>query len=471
MIALVSLANSDPPSTITVSPCRRGTGMSAGWILRRSRVRNSTWFVLLSLSLGGCAVHGQETTRAFVGARIIPIAGPEIERGVLVVDGAKIVAVGAVDSVSIPSGAERIDVSGKVLMPGLVDTHSHIGGIGAADSSGPIQPDAREYDAINVRDSGFRRAVAGGLTTLNIMPGSGHLLSGQTVYVKLRGGNTIEDIMIRLPDGGIAGGIKMANGTNSKREKPFPEARAKSAALVRERYIKAQEYRDKLAKATDPEKAPPRDIGLEALVEVLEGKRIVHHHTHRHDDIITVLRLSKEFGFRVVLHHVSEAWKVADEIARAGAPCSVIQVDSPGGKLEAAELSFETGGVLERAGVKVAYHTDDWINDSRFFFREAALGVRAGMSREGALKSLTIHGAEMLDLGHRIGSLEPGKDADFIILSGDPLSLYTHVLQTWVEGRKVFDRDDPKDRLYAVGGYGAGREQQPYFCCFDREDQ
>jgi len=435
-------------------------------------VRNSTFLVLVSLAMGGGVARAQETPRAFVGARILPIVGSEIERGTLIVDKGKIVAVGPMDSVPIPAGAERIDVSGKTLMPGLVDTHSHIGGIGAADASSPIQPDAREFDAINVRDSGFRRAVAGGLTTLNIMPGSGHLLSGQTVYVKLRGGNTIEDIVIRDSQGEIAGGIKMANGTNSMRDKPFPETRAKSAALVREKYIKAQEYRDKIAKAAgDAEKMPARDIGLEALVEVLEGRRIVHHHTHRHDDIITVLRLSKEFGFRVVLHHVSEAWKVADEIAKAGVPCSVIQVDCPGGKLEASELMFETGGVLERAGAKVAYHTDDWINDSRFFFREAALGVRAGMTRTGALKSLTINGAEMLDLGDRVGSLEPGKDADFVVLSGDPFSVYTHVLQTWVEGKKVFDRDDPKDRLYAVGGYGAGREQQPYFCCFDREDQ
>ncbi|MCH7995780.1 MAG: amidohydrolase family protein, partial [Planctomycetes bacterium] len=123
--------------------------------------------------------------------------------------------------------------------------------------------------------------------------------------------------------------------------------------------------------------------------------------------------------------------------------------------------------VLGKAGVKVAFHTDDWITDSRLFFRSAALAVRAGMSREGALRALTLSGAEMLDLQDRIGSLEPGKDADFIILSGDPLSVYTKVLETWVEGVKVFDRTDPKDYLHAVGGYGAGNDQEPYFCCFD----
>ncbi len=421
---------------------------------------------IMAVILPVVAASGQENPIAFVGAKIIPIVGEPIDRGVLVVSGGKITAVGTAAAEAALDGAERVDVSGKVIMPGLVCTHSHLGGIGGADSSAPIQPDVRIFDSLNVRDAGFRRAVAGGLTTLNIMPGSGHLLSGQTVYVKLRPAATMDDMFIRNESGWIMGGLKMANGTNSMRDKPFPGTRGKSAALVRERYIKAQEYRDKIAKAgDDAKKMPDRDIGLESLIEVLEGKRIVHHHTHRHDDIITVLRLAKEFDFRVVLHHVSEGWRVADEIAAANAPCSVILVDSPGGKLEAEHLVFETGGVLERAGVKVAFHTDDWITDSRIFFRMAALGVRAGMSREGALKALTLAGAEMLDLGDRTGSLEPGKDADFIVLSGDPLSVYTKIEQTWVEGVKVFDRSIPADYLSAVGGYGAGEEQEPYMCC------
>ena len=176
--------------------------------------------------------------------------------------------------------------------------------------------------------------------------------------------------------------------------------------------------------------------------------------------------MAEEFGFRVVLHHVSEAWKVADQIAAADAPCSIILVDSPGGKLEAIDVIYETGGILERAGVNVAFHTDDWITDSRLFLRMGALGVRGGMSREGALRALTLSGAEMMDLGTRIGSLEPGKDADFAVLDGDPFSVYTKVLETWVEGVKRFDRSDPQDRLYAEGGYGAGHDQDPYFCCF-----
>ncbi len=415
----------------------------------------------LLATLGGLA-RAQEKPLAFAGARVIPIAGPEIPKGVVVLYRGKIAAVGAEGAVSIPTGAVRRDLSGRVLMPGLVDTHSHIGSVDGADASAPIQPDVRALDSINVRDARLRKAQAGGITTVNVLPGSGHLLSGQTVYLKLRNGRTVDDLL--LPDSrtGLLGGMKMANGTNSRRRAPFPGTRAKSVALVREQFVKAQEYRQKIKDAAgDPKKMPSRDLGLEALVEVLEGKRVVHHHTHRHDDVVTVLRLTREFGFRVVLHHVTEASKVAEEIAAAGVPCSIIYVDSPGGKLETKDADFRNGAVLEKAGVLVALHTDDPVTDSRLFLRSAGLAVRGGMSREKALYALTLAGASMLDLKDRLGSLEEGKDADLIVLSGDPLSYRTQVLETWVEGVRVFDRADPKDRRYAVGGHGASHDQPP----------
>jgi imidazolonepropionase-like amidohydrolase len=421
------------------------------------------------------AARAQERPVAFTGATLVTVSGPVVADGVLVVHRGKIVAAGPRASVSVPRDAQVIDVRGKTIMPGLVDTHSHVGGGSGADGSAPIQPDVRILDAINARDSGIKRARAGGITTVNVMPGSGHLLSGQTLYLKLRDGRVIDDLLIRDARGEIAGGIKMANGTNSLRPGstgPFPGTRAKSAALVREQFTRAQEYREKVRRAgTDKSKLPPRDLALEALVEALEGRRVVHFHTHRHDDILTALRLSKEFGFRVVLQHVSEAWKVADEIARAKAPASVILIDAPGGKLETMDVSMTNGAALEKAGALVGFHTDDYITDSRFFLRSAGMAVRHGMSRESALRAMTLAGAEMLDLKDRVGSLEAGKDADFILLSGDPLSVYTKVLETWVEGVKVFDRARPEDRLYAVGGYGAGRDQQVHYDCFEDEEE
>lgn len=418
-----------------------------------------TFFVLI---LCVCSISGQEKATAFINARIIPIVGQPIEQGVLLVQNGKITAVGDARSVRLASDIQIVDLKGKVIMPGLVDSHSHIGEPAGADGSSPIQPDVRILDSVNPRSSSIQRAQSGGITTVNVMPGSGHLDSGQTLYLKLRDDAVkIEDLLIYDESGKYMGGIKFANGTNSIRPGGgnFPGTRGKSAALVREQFVKALDYRDKIRKAgNDVSKLPPRDLMMEALVEVLDRRRVVHFHTHRADDIMTVLRLQKEFGFRLVLHHVSEAWKIADEIAKANIPCSVILIDSPGGKLETMDIKFETPAILDKANVLFGFHTDDFITDSRFFLREAAIGVRGGLSPEKALYALTMANAKILDLDKRVGSLEAGKDADFIVLSGDPLSVYTHVLQTWIEGKKVFDRSDPKDYLIAVGGDGAGRD-------------
>lgn len=434
---------------------------------------NRTTFVLAALlAIATTVATAQDRPTAFTNARIITISGATIERGTVVIHNGKIVSVGDAATARIPNGALTIDATGKTIMPGLVDTHSHVGGAAGADGTSPIQPDIRILDSINARSASLQRAQAGGITTVNVMPGSGHLDSGQTLYLKLRDGAVkIDDLLIYDSSGKYLGGIKFANGTNPIRAGggAFPGTRAKSAALVREQFIKAQEYRDKIAKAAgDATKLPPRDLAMEALVEVLERRRVVHFHTHRHDDIMTALRLAKEFNFRIVLQHVSEAWKVADEIAKAKAPSSIILIDSPGGKLETVDIDFRNGVALERAGALVGFHTDDSITDSRWFLRSAGLAVRAGMSREKALYGMTMAGAIMLDLDKRVGSLDAGKDADLIILSGDPLSVYTHILETWVEGKKVFDRSDPKDHLIAVGGKGADDDGGSHdIHCFD----
>jgi imidazolonepropionase-like amidohydrolase len=401
-------------------------------------------------------LQAQDRPHAFTGAEIIPIVGEPIQNGILIIQNGEITAVGSAGSVTIPGNAVRHDVSGKVIMPGLVDTHSHIGEGDGGDRSSSMHPDVRILDTIDPRSKTFNKAMAGGITTANIMPGSGLLISGQTVYVKTRPANTIEEMVIVVDEEtGIFGGLKMANGTNPLRANGTPGTRAKSAALVRAHYLRAQDYQRKINEANgDPEKMPARDLEMETLVEVLEGKRIVHNHTHRHDDILTAIRLSEEFGYRMVLQHVSEAWKVPEEIAAANIlGSSIIGLDSPGGKMEAINLLNINGRELEKAGAPVAFHTDDPIVDSRFFIRMAAMGVQEGMSRTKALEALTIAGARMMDLEDRVGSLEPGKDADFLILSGDPFSVYTHIEQTWIDGDKAWDRSNPEDRKYAVGGY------------------
>lgn len=431
------------------------------------RLKLLLW-VFAALSVNGFA---QEKPIAFINARIIPIVGAPIEQGIMIVQNGKITAIGDARTVRLTADLQKIDLSGKVIIPGLVDTHSHIGEGSGADGSSPIQPDVRLLDGLNPRSASIQRAQAGGITTVNVMPGSGHLNSGQTLYLKLRDGAVkVDDLLIFDAAGQYAGGIKFANGTNPIRAGggSFPGTRAKSAALVREQFIKAREYKQKIVRAAgDASKLPPRDLAMEALVEVLDGKRVVHFHTHRHDDILTVLRLKNEFGFKVVLQHVSEAWKVADEIAKARVPSSIIMIDSPGGKLETVDVSMTNGAALEKSGGLVGFHTDDGITDSRWFLRSAGMAVRFGMTREKAMYGMTMANAIMLDLDKRVGSLETGKDADFVVLNGDPLSVYTNVLETWVEGVKVFDRSNPADYLVAVGGFGAGNDRHAHIDCYD----
>ena len=405
-----------------------------------------TGVAVAAIALAGSAAAAQDRAIAFTGARILTMSGETIENGTMVIKGGTIVAVGS--DVAIPADAETRAMDGRVIMPGIVDTHSHIGQVAGADGSGPIQPEVRAMDSIDPLAPSIAKARAGGVTTANIMPGSGHLMSGQTFYMKLRQGRTIEDVAFQMKDGAALGGMKMANGTNPMGGSGFPGTRAKSASLVREAFVDAKTYCDGDRKT--------RDLAKDALCEVLSGDRLVHFHTHRADDIMTVLRLKREFGFDVLIQHGTETWKVAEELAKAGIPVSNITLDSPGGKLETVDLKMDNAAILERAGVLVSIHTDDPIVDSRMMLREAALAVRGGMSREGALRALTINGAKQMRLDARVGSLEVGKDADFMVLDGDPLSTYTHVLETWVEGDRLFDRSRPEDLLMATGGYGAG---------------
>lgn len=425
----------------------------------RKRPASFLFAVALPALLAGVPVAAQDGPHVFRGARLLPISGEPIDDGVLVVQDGRITEVGG-PGTRAPRGAVEHDVSGKVLMPGLVDTHSHVGSVSGGDRSSPLHPDVRNLDSIDVASDSIWRARSGGITTVNIMSGSGHLMSGQTAYVKLRdGARTIEDwLYCDDPLNGICGGLKMANGTNSIGSPPFPGTRAKSAALVRNLYHEAVEYRDKMAAEADEDdesggEPARRDLRMEALVEVLDGGRIVQHHTHRHNDIATVLRLQEEFGFRVVVQHGTESWKVAEELAAADVPVSITWIDTPGGKEETMGWNMEMGAILEQAGVDVSFNTDDSVTDSRLLFRAAAIAVRYGMSREKAIEGLTLAPARALGLEDRIGSLEAGKDADFVILSGDPLSVYTKVEQTWVEGTMIYDRANPDHRKYAVGGY------------------
>lgn len=405
---------------------------------------------------------------ALVGATLHPVSGPPIVGGTLLIDEGKIRAIGAADAVMLPPDAERVDLGGKVIVPGFVDTHSHVGGGGLNDHLAPVQPGLAAVDAFDPTHVSVARSRAGGITTINLMPGSGKLVGGQTAYLKLRDAPTVDQMLLcqeeeaigvdpqAPPRRQLCGGVKMANGTNPQGDGSDPRTRMGASMLQRQAFAEGAQYLQAWRAATEGKSrrrpAPPEpDADAAVMAQILAGQRTVHFHTHRADDIITVLRLREQFDFEVVLHHVSEAAKVVEPLAEAGVPCSLIVVDSPGGKEEALELVAENAAVLERAGVPVALHTDDPITDGRLFTRMAGLAVRAGMSEAGALRALTLSGAEMLGLEDRIGSLEVDKDADFVVLSGPPLSVWSKVEQTWVEGERVFDRAKPADRAHALG--------------------
>ena len=386
----------------------------------------------------------------------------------LVVKGGKIVGVyKAGDKSAEVVNAKKftvIDGTGLVVIPGLVDTHSHIGlypkpsvpaHADGNEMSGPVQPGVRAIDAIWPDDPGIRMAQAGGVTTANIMPGSGNVIGGQTLYVKLRG-TSADEMRVTGKSGEveILGGLKMANGENpkgygrTKQQAPF--TRMKIAQLQREQFVKAKEYQAK--RKADPAKTP-RDLGLDPLVEVLEKKRTVHFHCHRADDLLTAIRISEEFGFELVLQHATEGYRIAPLLAEKKIAVSLTLVDSPGGKAETMGLLDENAAELTKVGVRVTVNTDDYITESRFYLRTVAHAVRGGLTPAEALRCVTSNAAKVLHLDHRLGTLEAGKDADFVILSGEPTSVYTQVVATYIDGKPVFDRTKPSDRAYQVGGF------------------
>ena len=427
--------------------------------MKTSSLSGRAWIGVITAACVGFSAYAEPI--AFTNAKVYPVDGAPIERGTLLVEAGKVVDVGA--SVEVPAGATVHDLAGAVIVPGFVDTHSHIGGPAGGDRSSTTSPETRSLDAVDVHADSFWRARAGGITTVNVMPGSGHLMSGQTTFLKLRADpRRIEDwLFCDDPITEICGSMKMANGTNSIGAKPRPGTRAKSASVVRALFVAAEEYAQKHARATettDDDKPPPaRDLALEGVVQVLAGERSVQFHSHRHNDILTALRIADEFGFEPVIQHGSDAWKIAEELAAAGVHVSLTLVDSPGGKEEVLDASLNSAAVLEAAGVDVSLNTDDPVLDSRRLLRYAAMSVRYGMSEAGALEALTLAPARALRLDDRLGSLTPGKDADFVILSGEPFSVYTHVAETWVEGRRIYDRDDPEHFKYAVGGFDVYR--------------
>lgn len=376
-------------------------------------------------------------------AKVITMAGEYLPQGDVLIDGARIAAVG--NDLSAPD-ARIIDAAGLYALPGLVDSHCHIGmwddSMGFEGSDGneitnPVTPQMRALDSLYPSDRCFSEALAGGVTTVATGPGSANPIGGQFVAMKTAG-SYLEDMIIREP---LA--LKIAFGENPKRcygeGGKLPMTRMGTAAVIREAFVKAQNYMRKMD-AADPDKRPDRDLGLEVLVKALRREIKVKAHAHRSDDILTAIRIGREFNLDLTLEHCTEGYIILDRLAREQLPVTLGPLLSDRSKIELGRMTFEAPAMFERAGVKFALMTDSPVIPEQYLAVEAAICVRNGLSEEGALKAITINAAEAIGLADRVGSLEVGKDADVCLYDAHPLDARAHVTHSIVNGEVAFER-------------------------------
>lgn len=374
---------------------------------------------------------------------VMTMAGPAFVGDVAIENG-KIVAVG--QSLSY-SDAEVRDVTGMTVMPGIVDPHCHIGmwedamGFEGADGNectNPITPELRAIDAINPYDRCFEEAAAGGVTTCVTGPGSANVIGGQFVAIKTYG-DSVEDMVLRFP---VA--VKAAFGENPKRvyngKNQTPSTRMATAALMRKALVEAQEYNEKLEKGkADPEKMPERNLGKEILARVIRRELPMKIHAHRADDILTAIRICREFKLRYTLDHCTEGYLITDKLKEAlGEDCEGIIVGpllTDRSKIELKNLSFKAPKVLEQAGIEYAMMTDHPVTPEQYLPICTAVAVREGASEEGALKAITINAAKITGIADRVGSIEVGKDADIAVFSGHPFDFRSRCVLTLVNGK------------------------------------
>jgi len=384
------------------------------------------------------------------GATIWTVAQSGVlENGDLLVRDGKIVAVGK--SLTAPGGALVIDAAGKHVTPGLIDAHSHTAVDGPVnEGTNNITAEVRIGDVLDPDDIAIYRELAGGLTTANVLHGSANSIGGQNQVIKLKWGVTADELrFLSAPPG-----IKFALGENPKRsnfpagdrEPRYPVTRMGVEESIRERFLAAKQYTrdwasyEKLKPKEQERQVPPRrDLQLEALEQILRGQRLVHSHCYRQDEILMLIRLADELGFKIAtFQHVLEGYKVADEISRHGAGGSTFS-DWWAYKIEAWDAIPFNGALMAQRGVVVSFNSDS--NElARRMNLEAAKAMKyGGMPEQDAIKFVTINPARQLGIDKRVGSLEPGKDADFVIWNGHPLSVYTRAEQTWVDGARQFD--------------------------------
>jgi imidazolonepropionase-like amidohydrolase len=406
----------------------------------------------VGLSSRSSQAQGGSNVMLIKNATVLTITKGTIQHGSILVRDGKIAEVGT--NISAPAGANVIDATGLFVMPGIIDCHSHIaiqGGVNEGSVSDSSM--ANILDVLNPADPDIYRDLAGGVTVANVLHGSANAIGGQTVVIKLRWGANADGLVFQ----GALPGIKFALGENPKRSnnpaipgqvRRYPESRLGVEDVIRQSFTEAVAYKKEWddynsAKAAGKTNLipPRRDLRLDPLVEVLEGKRYVHSHCYRADEILMLLRVSDEFHFKVrTLQHVLEGYKVAKELAAYGVGASTFS-DWWSYKQEAWDAIPYNAAIMTQKGVNVSINSDD-AEEAQHLNQEAAKTMKyGGMTREQAIKMVTINPAWQLGIDKRVGSIEVGKDADFAIYNHDPLSVYSVVQKTIIDGKVYFDRD------------------------------
>lgn len=377
---------------------------------------------------------------------IMTMEGKNYDRASILIRDGKIQEIG--EELIAPLDATVIDGTGKIITPGLIDAHCHLGlwedaigfeGADGNEATDPVTPHLRAIDAINPMDRTFQDAYEGGVTSVATGPGSANVIGGQFAAIKTWG-KRIDDMIIQEP---LA--MKCAFGENPKRvyhdRKQSPSTRMATAAILRETLYKAKEYAVKLEGAKeDPSKKPAYDMKMEALLPVIRKEIPLKAHAHRADDIFTAIRIARELDVNITLEHCTEGHLIVDLLKKEDLYAVVGPSLSERSKYELKNLTFETPGILSKAGIKIAIMTDHPVIPLQYLPMCAALAVKAGMDEGEALKAITIYAAEILGIADRVGSIKEGKDADLIIWESHPFDIQSKVNYTIINGEIVYQR-------------------------------
>lgn len=386
-----------------------------------------------------------------INGRILTMKNDTYEHGYVQIKEGKIAQIGEMKE--LPQRFERdkkekiIDVKGAWVMPGLIDAHCHVGiseekigliGDDCNEPTTPVTPYIRALDGINPMDAAFHDAIMAGVTSIMTGPGSTNVVGGQAVFMKVQG-RCMEHMVVKAP-----AAMKVAFGENPKvnygEKDVMPGCRMSIAGMLREELFKARQYVEK--KKQGKILSSEEDFRMECWIPVLNREIPLKAHVHRADDILTAIRIAKEFNLQMTLDHCTEGHLIAEEIVKSGFPTIVGPDLTSRSKIEVKNVSFKTAGIMEKSGVKTAIMTDHPVSLIQYLPLCAGLCVKHGMSMEAGLRAITLHAAEICGVAHRVGSLEIGKDADIAIFSGNPMEIFTTTLYTIIDGEIVYQQGD-----------------------------